>query len=267
MNSEIDDLVAQVRTSRKYRHIAEETIRRVGAAELAKRPRFRDSVKATKRKLHQIYGAFDEHPPYDRLYAALEAAYATGDPDAVAVACTDALGWQTSTRERIPILDRFYGDIFAVTGWPIRLVDLACGLNPLTLPWMHLPRGAELHAFDIDRTQITFINAFFALAGLPQLAETCDLLTRVPAVPADVVFLLKTAPILERQQAGGTAHVIEAVESPYVVVSFATKSLGRREKGMIPTYDRQMEAILAQGGWTSERLLFETELVYVVLKL
>jgi len=267
MNSEIDDLVAQVRTSRKYRHIAEETIRRVGTAELAKRRGFKAGVKATKRKLHQIYGAFDERPPYDRLRAALESAYATEEPAAIEAVCSEALTWHASTRERVPILDCFYRDIFAVTGRPNRLVDLACGLNPLTMPWMGLPAGATYHAFDIDRTLIGFINAYFSLAGLPPLAQTRDLLTSVPTLPADVALLLKTAPTLEQQQAGSVVQVIDTIGAPYVVVSYPVKSLGRREKGMIPTYDQQMEVILAQRRWRSERLLFETELVYVVLKL
>lgn len=266
MNSDIDDLVVEIQASKKYRHIAEETIRRLGKAELAKRRGFKASVKATKRKLHQIYGAFDEQPPYDRLYAVLESAYESGDQVAIEAACRDALTWHASTRERIPILDRFYRDIFAVTGQPMTLVDLACGLNPLSLPWMHLPSGAVYHAFDIDRIQTEFINAYFTLTGLAQLAETCDLIVRVPTVPADVALLLKTAPTLEQQQAGSVLQVIDAIESPYVVVSYPVRSLGRREKGMIRTYDQQIKDILAQRGWTSERLLFETELVHVVVK-
>jgi hypothetical protein len=48
------------------------------------------------------------------------------------------------------------------------------------------------------------------------------------------------------------------------VVSFAVKSLGGREKGMVEHYQRQVSAWIEERGWAVDELVFETELVFVV---
>ena len=49
-------------------------------------------------------------------------------------ACRDILTLHSSTRERLPILDRFYRAVFEITGQPASILDLGCGLNPLACP-------------------------------------------------------------------------------------------------------------------------------------
>ena len=56
------------------------------------------------------------------------------------------MGYHSSTRERLPILEQFYARALADIP-PARVVlDLACGLNPLALAWM--PLGEAIAAPD-----------------------------------------------------------------------------------------------------------------------
>jgi 16S rRNA (guanine(1405)-N(7))-methyltransferase len=261
---DLDEIVSAVGASKKYRTICADTVRRVAASELGRYRNSKAVVKATKRRLHQVYGAFEQGFDYEAAYRRLEAAYETGQELEIQTTCCQLMELHSSTRERLPILDRFYPAIFEITGQPGSILDLGCGLNPLSLPWMALPAGARYVALDIDAARIQFLNRYLALAGLEPLARCQDVLVHPPGDPADIALLLKTSPSLESQEPGATLRLIEQLHAPSVVVSFAVRSLGGREKGMVEHYQQQFVQWLAGRHWAFEKLAFETELVFVV---
>ena len=264
----LDQVVSAVVSSKKYGTICLDTVRRIAARELAAQPHagVKALVKATKRGLHQICGAFEQAPDYEAAYQQLEAAYRAGSRTEIEAACRGVLTLHSSTRERLSILDQFYARIFQVTGQPGTILDLGCGLNPVALPWMGLAPGGRYTASDIGAGGIQFVNRYLQLAGFEPLARQQDILAHPPTDPADVALLLKTSSTLERQEKGSTARLVEALRAPFVVVSFAVKSLGGREKGMPARYRRQFQAIAQGRPWRIEELAFDTELVFVVNK-
>jgi 16S rRNA (guanine(1405)-N(7))-methyltransferase len=268
--TDLDKIVSAVAGSKKYHAICADTIRRIAARELAARGNVKIATKATKRRLHQAYGAFehdlDERAEYERL----EAAYRTGSPPEIRSACARVLNLHSSTRERLPILDQFYPAIFEITGQPASILDVGCGLNPLALPWMGLEGGsrnrAHYIALDIDAARVRFLNRYLSLVGLQPLARCQDVLSHPPDDDADVALLLKMSPTLERQEPGATLRLMEHLAAPYVVVSYAIKSLGGREKGMAGQYGQQFLAWMEGRRWSAQTLGFETELVFVAHK-
>jgi len=263
--TDVEKIVQTVHATRKYRSVCPDTVRQIAEVELAKRGGFRAASKAVKSRLHQIYSAFESGIDYDVTYRRLAAAFAADKP-AVKAACREVLRLHSSTQERLPILDEFYTEIWAVTGLPGTLLDLGCGLNPLALPWMGLPPGARYHAFDIDGPRIDFLNRFFPLAGLPPLAAWQDVLCRRPEIEADTALLLKVSSTLERQGKGNTLSLMGSLNVPFVVVSYAVRSLGGREKGMAAHYEREFLSLIDGQPWQTHKLTFETELVFVVEK-
>jgi len=291
----LEAIVSAVAGSRKYRAVCPDTIRRIARRELAHHSDAQTALKATKRRLHQVYAAYEEPLDYDAAYVRLAAACerSAGFPACVAgpyglenlphvrAVCRDLLTAHSSTRERLPILDEFYPPIWAVTGRPTVLLDLACGLNPLTIPWMDLPPGACYHAYDIDADRVAFLNRALTHLGLriddcgspesairnPKSEIHCqDILCQPPDIPADVALLLKTAPCLDRQEPDGARRVLTSLRARFVVVSFAIKSLGGREKGMLAHYEAGFRALADAEGWPVKRLVFATELVFVARK-
>jgi 16S rRNA (guanine(1405)-N(7))-methyltransferase len=262
----VDEVVSAVASSKKYGAVCPDTIRRIAARELAANPQgsVKTLIKATKRGLHQICGAFEQGPDYASAYRQLEAAYRGGLEPEIRTACRQAMALHSSTRERLPVLDQFYTRIFRVTGWPTSILDLGCGLNPLALPWMGLAPGARYIGLDIDAAGIRFVNDTLQLAGFPPLARCQDLLANPPGEPADVALLFKTSPSLEHQEKGATGRLIETLKTPFVVISFAVKSLGGREKGMAAHYRQQFRALAEARRWPVEELAFDTELVFIV---
>jgi 16S rRNA (guanine(1405)-N(7))-methyltransferase len=263
---DIAEIVRAVLTAKKYRSVCPDTVRRIAGHELTRHGNVKVALKETKSRLHQIYTSFERTIDYDETYRCLEIAYGTGAKSAVETACREILHLHSSTRERLPILDEFYAEIWTITGIPRTLLDLGCGLNPLALSWMHLPPGARYLAFDIDALRIVFLNRFFVLAGLPPLASWHDIVCHPPETKADVALLLKTSPTLERQEKNSTLRLLQALKTPFVVVSFSVKSLGGRERGMVAHYEREFLSIVGNESWQVNKLAFETELVFVVAR-
>src|SRR5215213_1277631 len=173
----ITELIEAVQSSQKYAAISEAMIRSIGLRELAARRNLKAAIKATKNKLHQVAGAYlDARLPYDEWLALLGAAARQGDKETEGQgdgaaddsrfpifnsqfrqACLTIMRHHASTRERLPILESFYATTLASLG-PVRSVlDLACGLNPLALPWMPLAPDSCYYACDIYADMIAFL--------------------------------------------------------------------------------------------------------------
>lgn len=266
MASSEDDVVAAVLASRRYRSLYPPLVRRVAAAEAAGARSPAELVKRTKRALHQIFGAYLPAPPrWERLLAELAAAGSDADARAV---LRRAMAQHASTRERLDHLGPFYEALAARVGTPRSLLDVACGLQPLSLPWWGLPAGAEIHAWDIDTALVGFVGAALERLGFHARPAAVDLLGVPDAADAwpvtEVALVLKTLPCLEQQAPGAGEALLAAIPAPRLVVSFPTRSLGGRSKGMGATYARRFEAILAARRWGADAFEVGPELVYVV---
>ncbi|MCL7453727.1 MAG: 16S rRNA methyltransferase, partial [Anaerolineae bacterium] len=165
VGADLDAIVSAVSSSRKYRTLCSDTLRRIAAQELVQHGSVKVAVKATKRRLHQVYAAFEAQVDYGELYQTLKAARQAGSEGELGAACRDALAQHSSTRERLPLLDRFYATLWQHTGMPASVLDLGCGLNPLALPWMELPEGSSYVPLDIDCERIRFLNHYLPLVG------------------------------------------------------------------------------------------------------
>jgi 16S rRNA (guanine(1405)-N(7))-methyltransferase len=268
----VERVVAQVLQSRKYRAVLPHLVAQLARAELAKGRSAKDAVKATKNQLHQSAAAYQSSAmPYPDWLAHLAAIHTQGDDDAWRQALRQIMAHHASTQERLPILDDFYTQIFAHLP-PIRTVlDIACGLNPLALPWMPLPPDAHYRAWDIFADQIDFLNRFFALAHLPAQAEQVDALAPetwpLPdQEPVDLAILLKTIPCLEQMDPTAGQRLLDRLPAHHLLISFPVTSLGGRDKGMRPHYEARFARLLADRPWPYKKLPVDQELVYLVWK-
>jgi 16S rRNA (guanine(1405)-N(7))-methyltransferase len=264
--SEIDALVETIYASKKYAAISADLVRSIGMRELATRRNLKEAIKATKNKLHQVAGAFlDARPPYDEWLAQL-ANVQTLERSNVQTICREMMRQHASTRERLPVLDSFYRAIFGVLPPIHSVLDVACGLNPLAIPWMPLEAGATYAACDLYADMIDFLNAFFQIAGVAGQAWVCDLVSDPPRQRADLALVLKTLPTLDQIAKDAGRDLLRALDARYLLVSFPARSLGGRDKHMADHYARRFEAVVAAEGWPAERFEFATELAFLVQK-
>ncbi|MBL8843022.1 MAG: hypothetical protein JNL90_16000 [Planctomycetes bacterium] len=273
-------VVAELQRARKYRDVASGVIERVAAEAWAIERRVDGAVKRAKRALHQLHSAFIQERELDAAEAAVAtleqqvaAARAAGAELAAApieTCCRAVLRCHASTRERLEPMGALGRELHARVGAPRRLLDLGCGLHPFALPWLGMPREMEYHAREADGRMARLVGRLFASVGQAGSAEPLDLVAaaegRAELPRADVAWLFKLLPTLERQRAGTAARLIERlieVEVRVLVVSFPTRSLGARAKGMEEQYGRFADALFTSPRWRTDRFELGSELFVV----
>lgn len=269
-----DELVKAVLKSSKYRHVCAPFIRHIGAHELEVRRNLKAAVKATKGKLHQVGGAYFETPiDYDRAWRELQDGAAVGR-EALQQTCQAVMALHVSTKERLPILETFYTTTLADIGLVHTVLDLACGLNPLAIPWMPLDAPVTYYACDIYTDMMAFLQKALPLLGVEGRAEARDILQadNWPTRRVDLALLLKAIPCLEHVDVGYPAdrpiglRLLEAINARYILVSFPVHSIGGIDKGMTKTYSARFLASVVGKSWEIQRFDFSTELVFLVQK-
>ncbi|MGZ8563000.1 MAG: 16S rRNA methyltransferase [Candidatus Limnocylindria bacterium] len=233
------EVVERVRRSSRYRTVDPALVARLAAEELPRARNVDDAVKRVKRRLHQAVGAF-------RGARAPSGVPWPADPTKLQEACLSAMRAHASTRERAPYLDAFYAPIWDVTGTPGSLLDLGCGLNPLTLPWMGIGHATYL-AIDVDAGTLQVARGFLEFVGQPHAAEVRDLVADVPPETADTALLLKLVTTLDRQDPDAATRLLRGLRVDHAVVSFAARSLGGRGNHE-RTYRARLERLVEESG-------------------
>jgi len=250
--------------SRKYYSLYPKTVNRIVESCFEKYPP-KVAEKEAKNLLHQIWSAYFGYfgrPKFNKILLKIKKDIKCGITAKDILA--RVLDLHSSTRERKPILEQFYKEIFRITGQPESIIDYACGLNPLTIPWMNFPKNTLYTAYDIDTEEVLFLGEVLSLVGIKNIKiEIGDLFIDQPK-KADIVFILKVLPLLEKQERGSALKIMARQKCRYLVISFPTKSISGKEKGMAGFYSDQFEKMIASEEWHFEKLLFPQEVVFVV---
>jgi 16S rRNA (guanine(1405)-N(7))-methyltransferase len=263
----LDQLLEAVLAGSKYRHIEKELILSIGASELRKRRSIKEAVKATRSKLHQVGGAYQQvAPQYERWLNELRHAASSGQSEQIRVACRNIMRSHASTRERLPLLDRFYSTVLAGIAPVHSIIDIACGLHPLAIPWMPLAASAHYYACDIYQDMMDFLQACLPYLGVQGETRVCDVIRSCPTQHAEVAFLLKAIPCLEQLDPTIGKRLLETIRADHLVVSFPAASLGGKKKGMVTNYEAHFMQMVENKPWSIERFVFPSELVFLVRK-
>ncbi len=201
-------LSEKVLASKKYRNIDPDYILRLTQHELSRNPNEKTAFKNVKNKLHQTASLYyKQQINYPAFLEIFYQAKSSGGEDAIKKACKDALSLHASTAERLSFLDEYYSRIFEHIPTVQSVLDIACGLNPLCIPWMKLGMDANYKAWDIFTDLNTFLNSFFHIMDFNGIAEVTDIFN-VPDLPrVDLAFLLKSIPCLNQVDQRSTSRV------------------------------------------------------------
>ncbi|NPV76417.1 MAG: 16S rRNA methyltransferase [Anaerolineae bacterium] len=262
---QLEKVIQAVQKGERYRHLHPGLVRRLATAELAKGCSSKEAVKAVRGKLHQVGGAYLASPlPLARWLLQLQELPSELDNPVLKAFCLTALEQHASTRERLPILTSFFETILRPLGPLHSILDLACGLTPLSQPWMPLASGATYHACDIYSDLLEVVAAFNRHVGRPGEVFSCDLTAELPACQAQVAFLLKTIPCLEQVDKEIGARLLESIPADHLLVSFPARSLGGRAKGMLRNYEAHFWELVSGKGWRVQRFVFPGELAFLI---
>jgi 16S rRNA (guanine(1405)-N(7))-methyltransferase len=259
----VEALVTAVCAHPKYAAIDRGLVRRLVEKELGKGRSPKETLKVVRTRLHQVGSAYQEKLiDYAQWLNRLASLPRDLSHPQVHAFCLEMMAVHASTQERLPYIQRFYRELLSGLD-PIRsLSDLACGLNPLSLPWLPLAKGAALYACDIYTDLTAFLHAFFSHFGLNARAETCDLIHAAPPQPVQLALLLKTIPCLEQIDKTVGRRLLETVQADVLLVSFPVYSLGGRSKGMLQYYETHFRTLVKDLPWRITRFEFPSELVF-----
>jgi 16S rRNA (guanine(1405)-N(7))-methyltransferase len=261
----LPDLAREIQRAPKYQAmgIPDETVLDLLTQEAVRYPERRDLLKVVRRKLHNIMAPYLEDLSYPQAEAWI-AALDPADGAAVKAVCGRILASHASSRERMPFLAEFYQRIFAVTGAPASVLDLACGLHPFSYPWMGLD-GVQFHACDIHQPRVRLINRFFERLGLQPLAEVRDVLVDPPAQTADMALIFKEAHRMEKRKPGCSRPLWQALRVRWLLVSLPAVDLSGSHD--LTEKHRALVADIVNGlPWTVREIAFSNEIVFMIDK-
>ena len=170
-----------------------------------------------------------------------------------------------STKERAQIYPEIYQRIFHITGSPKAILDLGCGINPLSYKFLKIK--PKYYAFDVNAIVVDIVKDFFkkkkisGTAGLVNLREKSGL--KLPK--ADICFLFKVLDSIEIEKGHKLAeNLIKQIPCRWIVASFSTRTLSGRR--MNHPYRGWIEQLCRRLGYFYEIMEYESEIFYLIRK-
>jgi len=222
-------------------------------------------IKQVRSQLRRVYGLFRD---YSKERKKLVQELLKISPSQRPQILNRILATHSSTQERMSFYNALYSKLFSLTGKPTILLDLGCGINPFSFPYMKLKEGSYF-AYDINAEEIESINSYFQLlhrenSSFNGKAIVADLLkTNFPK--ADLCFLFKMTDVIDQGKGHKkTEELLKRIPAKYVIISFATKTMSGKK--MTAPRRNWMEWLCERVKYEYTILEFENELFYVIKK-
>lgn len=261
-----DKIIDTVIRSKNYKNICKDTVIRFCEEEINKYKSEKLVIKSIKNRIHQIHGAFLTESGNMKAFDYLNELKDGKSDNTLKDICLQILKLHASTNERINTYDNFYKALFEVTGKPKSILDIACGFNPFSIPWMDLSDQANYCAVDLDLTTVDLLNKFFEIIKWPGKAICRDIIYSVPEREADVAFLFKILPLVERQKTAYGLKLMNRLNAKYIVVTFPIKSMSGKNKGMYGFYSEYFKNLTGECFKIHKEILLGNELIYIISK-
>lgn len=256
----------QIVRTPKYADLAETLVARIARDEAKKNLSPRAAIQSARTRLHRLTGAFlapkINYAQWLNNFQSLEPLDSSG------LQSTSRLMMRlhASTAERLPFLSEFYHTTLATIDPVSSVLDLACGLNPLAIPWMPLADHFTYMAVDVVSQLIYFLNQYFAIRNLAGTALTLDLSHTLPTDPVQLALLMKALPLMEQIEHGLSQRILDHLNAQHILVTYPLQSLGGRSKGMKETYRAQFDQLISGRAWKIQEFLFPNEVAYLITK-
>jgi len=227
---------------------------------------YKKIVKLTREKLHRAYGVFQIEDK-SKAKNLLKELGKTEDLHETYSIHDLLLSLTMSTKERLPFYEELYSKIFEITGKPKSIMDLGCGFNPMSFPFMNLEE-ADYLAYDINGDDIGILNDYFRAMGddLNGKAALINLENvECKTLPkTDVCFLFKVFDVLDRKDHKRSEEIIKSLNCKWIVASFSTQTVSGKK--MNHPHRGWMDRMLERLGLKFKIVKFENEIFYVIKK-
>jgi len=259
----IDEIVGKVLEKKELSGINPEVAEKIvkehltkKVTELARNKRFRNKeyknfIKIVRAQLRKQYGAF-QNPAINREELIRKRDY------------TGLLKSHQSTKERLKFYPEFYKSIFAVTGKPESIIEIGCGMHPLSLECSGIGK-VEYLAADISMKDLKIVQEYFnqnkRIKGRTLLFDAVRDEYNFRK-KYDLCFVLKLFEILETTKSHRlTEDIVNQLPAKWVAASFSTKTLSN--KPMTRARRIWFEVMLKRLKKNFEIIRIPNEIIYV----
>lgn len=219
-----------------------------------KTKRFKSFVKKIRAQLRRQYGAF-QNPKIDRKALIKKKDYVS------------LLKSYLSSKERLKHYPILYKQLFEITGKPNSILDIGCGMNPISYEYMNIGRVKYL-ACDISDYDLNVIKEYFSHKnGIKGEVKVFDAAREKYDFKKEynVCFAFKLFEILETTKSHRlTEEIFKKLPAEWVIASFSTKTLsGARMKRRRRVW---FEVMLKRLGREFRVVEIPNEIFYVIKK-
>jgi len=263
-------LLLEIKKNKKYSTIADEIILEEIDNYLKKNKIekiTKQDIKEIRSKLHRLYSSYLRGKKSKRNKFLEELRSNPKDLEIINKILCSAV----SAKERLEDYENIYNQIFQITDKPKTIIDIGCGLNPISYQYMHISK-LNYFAYDIDNEDINFLNEFFKIEkpyGLNGKAQILDAknLKNVSSLPfSDIVFLWKLIDLINTKDAKPGEELIKLLmqKTKFIVASFATRTIGGRPMNL--PRRKGFELMLERINLKFETIKTRNEIFYVISK-
>lgn len=224
----IDALIRDAQNSRKYRDlgIPDATLLDIILYESEHSRSVKELEERFRKSLHNVIAPYLEEIDYSATASSLRDLHLQNPSDQMLKSwCQSVMSRHASSRERLPYLDLFWQQITEIIGAPASILDLACALDPLGLPWMGVTPATRFVAYDIHQPRLAFLQTFFDLFFPNAITTRQDILTDIPTQKADCAFFFKEAHRFEKRRPGSNKELFDGMNVKWLVVSLPARDL------------------------------------------
>ena len=230
---------------------------------------FKQVVKEVRSKLRRVYGLFRVEDETLKRKEFVED-FLTNPQKKELI--EKILETHSSTKERLPHYKELYKKLFKITKKPKSIIDLGCGINPFSFPFMDL-KNLTYYAYDISEDEIGILEQYFNLlhqlnplfSGEAHILDALRWTRLLQLEQVDVCFLFKMTDVLDQGKGHKKSEeVIKSIPAKFIIVSVPTltmsgKRMNHPRKGWI-------ELMCKRLNYDFNIIEFSNELFYVIKK-
>jgi hypothetical protein len=260
-------LLDEIRKSKKYKNIAKEVIKNEIEDFMKKYPgwqKLKDKtiLKELKSGLHKKHASFSISSSENKKEKYIE--QLKKEPTNFEIV-KKILSTNRSTKERLNFYEDLYEKIFNKE--PKRIIDLGCGLNPISSIFM--PKPLVYYSYDINEKDAEFINKFFKTQKIIGQAMTLDLTKtenyeKIPG--SDICLMFKFIDSIEEGRAdhrlGEEIIKIMMKKTKIIIVSFSKMTLSGNKMNF--PHRGWFERMLTRLKLEFKKLEFNNEVFYII---
>jgi len=277
---QVISLIQKIKEKKELKEISDDFVRdelfkyfqiNPKSAEVISKPkstRYKNIVKENRSKLRRVYGLFRIDEQIKKRRGLVEQYLKRPSSKLIA----EILKTHSSTEERLPYYVKLYEKIFKITGKPKGIIDLGCGVNPFSLPYMNL-RSLQYHAYDISEEEIFSLREFFSqlhakdsfFQGYAEVLDALHFAQLEKLDKVDLCFLFKMTDVLDRGKGHAvTEEVMRNLPANFLVISFPTKTMSGKKMNF--PRRKWMELLCQRLGYKFKTLNLPNEIFYVIKK-